>query len=91
MAGAHRHIRRNPAKTLGIMRYKFELPEERVAEARHSIEGGNAACESNAERERGEAIRGQSHLGMRAGGGVGFIITGDQHLLHLGKFGGVSL
>ena len=80
--GGHRHIRRILQETLGIMRHKFKLPEERVAQARQRVspsESVNVVSDPPDNRI----------LECAQTAGSEFIITGDQHLLRLGKFGGV--
>jgi uncharacterized protein len=76
-------------ETLGIMRHKFKLPEERVAQARQYIE---AATRRVSPTENVNVVSDPPDnriLECAQAAGSEFIITGDQHLLHLGKFGGV--
>jgi uncharacterized protein len=71
------------------MRHKFKLPEERVAQARQYIEAATRRVSPTESVNVVSDPPDNRILECAQAAGSEFTITGDQHLLRLGKLGGV--
>ncbi len=71
------------------MRHKFKLPEERVAQARRYIEAATRRVSPTVTVNVLSDPPDNRILECAQAAGSEFIITGDQHLLRLGKLAGV--
>ncbi len=85
--GGHRHIRRNPARDAGDNAPQIQAAEERVAQARQYIEAATRRVTPTESVNVVSDPPDNCILECAQAVGSEFIITGDQDLLRLGKFG----